>query len=287
MNHKSNKFMRRKFLLFVLLLGVSGINIHAQEIKYETKLNIPYYSDSTVKSDKYISEQCLLDIYYPQNKKNFATIIWFYGGGFKTGKKYLPKALLDQGFCIVTPDYRHSPMVKSPKFIEDGAAAVAWVFKNIESYAGDASQVFVAGHSSGAYLVLMIGLDKRWLKPYSIDANRIAGLISCSGQTITPHIIREERGIPLTKPVVDDCAALYYVRADAPPLLLITGDRELENFGRYEENAYMLRMLKIAGHKESKLYELDGYGHSMTEPAFPLLLNEVRRITEKYKMPNQ
>ena len=278
--------MKRKILLFGLLF-VFIFNLPAQDIRYETRLNIPYYSDSTVKSDKYISEQCVLDIYYPKNKKQFATIVWFYGGGFKTGKKYLPKALLDQGFCIVTPDYRHSPMVKSPAFIEDGAASVAWVFKNIESFGGDASKVFVAGHSSGAYLVLMIGLDKRWLNFHNLDADRIAGLISCSGQTITPYIIREERGIPKETPVVDDFAALYYVRADAPPLLLITGDRELENFGRYEENAYLLRMLKIVGHKESKLYELDGYGHSMTEPAFPLVLNEVRRITEKNKMPDQ
>jgi acetyl esterase/lipase len=276
--------MRRKILLFVLLCA-AGTIINAQEIKYETRLNIPYYSESINRSDKYLSEQCLLDIYYPQNQKKFATIIWFYGGGFKTGKKYFPQALLNKGFCIVAPDYRHSPMVKSPKFIEDGAAAVAWVFKNIESYGGDASQVFVAGHSSGAYLVLMIGLDTRWLGLYNIDANKIAGLISCSGQTITPFIVREERDIPKTRAIVDDLAPLYYVRADAPPLLLITGDRELENFGRYEENAYMLRMLKIVGHKESTLYELDGYGHSMTEPAFPLLLNEVRRITEKNKTP--
>ena len=51
--------------------------------------------------------------------------------------------------------------------------------------------------------------------------------------------------------------------------------------GRYEENAYMMRMMKIAGHTETKLYELDGYGHNMTEPAFPLLLKEVQRIQNK------
>jgi len=31
-------------------------------------------------------------------------------------------------------------------------------------------------------------------------------------------------------------------------------------------------MMKVVGHKETTLYELDGYGHNMTEPAFPLLL---------------
>jgi len=57
----------------------------------------------------------------------------------------------------------------------------------------------------------------------------------------------------------------------------------LEMLGRYEENAYMMRMMKVSGHKKTKLYELDGYGHGMTEPAFPLLLNEVGRIVAEKK----
>jgi hypothetical protein len=42
-------------------------------------------------------------------------------------------------------------------------------------------------------------------------------------------------------------------------------------------------MMKVVGHKKTKLLELDGYGHGMAEPAFPLLLNEVRKITEDKK----
>ena len=129
---------------------------------------------------------------------------------------------------------------------------------------GDTSLIFVSGYSAGGYLTNMIGLDKRWLKTYSIDANRIAGLISFSGHTITHFTIREERGIPGTQPIIDDLAPLYHVRADAPPLILITGDRELEMLGRYEENAYLMRMMKVAGHTKTKLYEMDGYDHGMT-----------------------
>jgi hypothetical protein len=40
-------------------------------------------------------------------------------------------------------------------------------------------------------------------------------------------------------------------------------------------------MMRIAGHKETKLFELQGYGHNMTEPAFPLLLDEVHRIVSE------
>ncbi len=52
--------------------------------------------------------------------------------------------------------------------------------------------------------------------------------------------------------------------------------------GRYEENAYLMRMMKIAGHKQTVLYELDGYDHGgMTEPAFPLLLKYVDKINKQ------
>ena len=71
------------------------------------------------------------------------------------------------------------------------------------------------------------------------------------------------------------------MRSDAPPLLLITGDREKELLGRYEENAYMMRMMKVIGHKNTRIMEMNGYGHGMTYPAFPLLLEEVKRILDE------
>ena len=70
-----------------------------------------------------------------------------------------------------------------------------------------------------------------------------------------------------------------HVRKDAPPLLLITGDRELEILGRYEETAYLWRMMKVAGHTNTELFELDGFNHGqMAEPAHPLLLRFIQKI---------
>jgi acetyl esterase/lipase len=272
-----------KNLLSAILLFILTSLALSQDIKYHTKLNIPYYSESVNQSDKYIKERCVLDVYYPSNIKYFATIVWFHGGGLTGGEKEIPNALKEKGFCVVAVNYRLYPNVKSPKYIEDAAASVAWVFNNIENFGGDTSFIFVSGYSAGGYLTNMIGLDKRWLQVHNIDANKIAGLVSFSGHAITHFTIREERGIPGTQPIIDDLAPLYHVRADAPPLILITGDRELEMLGRYEENAYLMRMMKVAGNTKTKLYELDGYNHGMTEPAFPLLIKEINRIMDEKK----
>lgn len=275
-----------KSLVLMWILFVYCFAASAQDVEYENEFNIPYYNDSIRKFDAYINERCLLDIYYPKNLKDFPTIVWFHGGGLTGGEKHFPSVLKENGYCLVAVNYRLYPKVKSPKFIEDASAAVAWVFNNIKSYGGDTSLIFIAGYSAGGYLTNMIGLDKRWLQTHSIDANRIAGLISLSGHSITHFKIREERGIAETQPIIDDLAPLYHVRADAPPLILITGDRELEMLGRYEENAYMMRMMKVAGHTKTKLYEMDGYDHGMTQPAFPLLLKEVKRIVEEKRKRN-
>lgn len=272
--------MKKLFTIFFLSLTIT---LHSQPTEYELKENIHYYSDTLNQSDKYINERCVLDVYYPKNIKNFPVIVWFHGGGLKGGNKEIPEAFKEKDVGVVAVNYRLSPKVKSPKYIEDAAAAVAWVFKNITKFGGDTSSIFVTGYSAGGYLALMIGLDKSWLQKHNIDANRIAGIISLSGQTITHFTIREERGIPDTQPVVDSLAPLYHIRLDAPPLILITGDREQELLGRYEENAYLMRMMKLVGHRKTKLYELQGYTHDMTYPAFPLMLNEVQKIVEERK----
>lgn len=267
--------------LILLLLLISTYSVNAQQ-QYVTEKNIQYYADSINRKDNYLSTQCTLDLYYPKNGKDFSSIVWFHGGGLTGGKKEIPNALKEKGYAVIGVEYRLSPTAKAPSYIEDAAAAVAWVFNNIEKYGGSRNLIFVSGHSAGGYLGMMITLDKQYLRKYSIDANRIAALIPFSGQAITHYTIRKEQGIINTQPIIDKYAPLYFVREDAPRMLLITGDREQELLGRYEENAYLIRMMKLCGHTKTTLYELQGFNHGgMAEPAFPLLIKEVAADTKE------
>jgi len=270
-------------IAIVFTLTLLMTSVFAQEkIKYKTETSIPYYSKDIMKDDKYMQEMCVVDLYYPTNIEDFPTIVWFHGGGLTGGKREIPEYLKNNGVAVVGVEYRLSPNVKSLECIKDAAAATSWVFKNIEKYGGNTSLVFVSGMSAGGYLTYMVGLDKKYLAAHDIDANNIAGLIPFSGHAITHFTVRKERGIPGEQPIIDEMAPLFHVRADAPPLLIITGDRELEMLGRYEENAYMMRMMKVAGHKRVRIYELDGSNHGqMMYPALPLLLREVKSLSEE------
>ncbi|MGV8134434.1 MAG: alpha/beta hydrolase [Mangrovibacterium sp.] len=261
---------------FVILLMIAK-PLKAQDVTtYRTESDILYREGKDLTA--YMQERCRLDVYYPENKAGFTTIVWFHGGGITGGEKFIPEQWKNKGLAVVAVNYRLNPKVKCPEYIEDAAAAVAWVFRHIDDFGGSAERIIVSGHSAGGYLTSMVGLDKHYLGEYGINTRQIAALIPFSGHTITHFIIRDERGIKGTQPVIDKFAPLYFVAPDAPPLHLITGDREMEMLGRYEENAYMWRMMNVAGHKETFLYELDGFDHGgMAVPAYELTL----RILQK------
>ena len=223
--------------------------------------------------------RCRLDLERPAGGRDCATVVWFHGGGLTAGERQVPAALQGQGLAVAGAGYRLHPEVRAPVYLEDAAAAVAWVFRHVEDWGGARDRIFLAGASAGAYLALLVGLDRRWLAAQGVEADDLAGLISLSGQAVTHFTVRAERGRLPHQPVVDELAPLYHVRGDAPPILLVTGDREQELFGRYEENAYLQRMLRLAGHPAAELIELPGHDHGAVEASgFPLLLDFVRRI---------
>ncbi len=159
---------------------------------------------------------------------------------------------------------------------------MAWVKDNAARYGGDISKVYLAGHSAGGYIVNMLALDRHYLEKYGINPDHdIAAAIPYSGQVITHFAQRRKQNIPELTPTIDSLAPLFHVRGDAAPLLVISGDPEMELYGRYEETAYFVRMMKLNGHKDIVFRRLDGFGHGdMVEPGHLLLLKYIRTRNE-------
>jgi len=262
-----------------MLLVLFSLKIQAQKREI---LNTPYYSQKDI-TDAYQESQCKLDIYLPNNNnKALPVIVWFHGGGLKGGTKAIPEELKNDKFIIVSAAYRLSPKVHAPAFIEDAAASVAWVFNNIQKYGGDTSKIFLSGHSAGGYLALMLTMDASWLLKQNISNNRIKACIPLSPQAITHFTIRAENNIKDVQPVINEFAPMNFIKSTTPIIIDITGDRELELLGRYEENAYFVRMMKLAGNKNISLYELQGFSHgSMHLPGIHLMYQEIDKILNK------
>ena len=258
------------FVIAALLLSVA-----ASSREYEYDKEIAY----RVPADAYMEKMCRLDVAYEKGGEDRPVIVWFHGGGLTGGWRHIPEALLKDGAIVVGGGYRFATEVPVKQILDDAAASVAWVLKNIEKYGGSKSKIYLAGHSAGGYIVAMLGLDKQYLAAYDIDPDKqVAAVVPYSGQSITHFAHRKKMGIPQEKPIIDEMAPLFHVRGDAAPMLIISGDREMEMVGRYEENAYFTRMLRLNGHKDVTFYEVDGFGHGdMADPAHILLLKYVRK----------
>ena len=269
-----------KRLTFLLLFCFVRLGICAQT--YKQVNDISY----TKKTDAYAQERLKLDIYYPEGTKDNPVVVWFHGGGLEAANKEIPRKLKQKGYVVVGVNYRLLPKVTIKETLDDSAEAVAWVFRHISEYGGDPKKIVVTGHSAGGYISLMLCLNKAWLNAYSVDADDVMMYVPFSGQAVTHYNVRKMQGIPPLQVTIDEYAPIYWVRKDCPPLVLICGDRELELYGRYDENQYLARMMKLVGHTQTYLYELDGHGHgSMVEPSFHILETHINKMLGKEVNP--
>ena len=88
-------------------------------------------------------------------------IVFFYGGSWQTGARseygFVAARLARRGFVVAVPDYRLFPEAVFPAFLEDAASAVAWMFRHASEFGGNSAELFLIGHSAGAYNAVMLG----------------------------------------------------------------------------------------------------------------------------------
>lgn len=275
--------MKSKLLiaaLFLIAALSASAQPHPQDKGYNYIQNVSYTSAD--EADAYRKERCVLDIYYPETDKGFATLVWFHGGGLEGGNKELLEGFRRQGFAVVSVNYRLFPKCKCPDYIDDAAMALAWTFDNIEKYGGNKEQIYVSGHSAGGYLTLMLVLAKEYGEKYGLDVDKIAKAYPVSGQTVTHYTIRKERGLPDGIPVIDEYAPMTHAARGGAPMILISGDRNLEMLARWEENAHLQSLLVNFKH-DSVLYEMQGFNHvSVLAPAVALITSDIKKLWREY-----
>lgn len=205
-----------------------------------------------------------LDVYTPTGADGpLPTIVYFYGGSWQNGTKddypFLGEAFASLGYQVVVPDYRLYPEVRFPGFLEDAAAAVAWVAANDGAVGRPASAILLMGHSAGAYNGAMLALEPRWLEAAGVDRGRIAAFAGLAGpyDFLPLHsedlkaIFGPEDERPRTQPI-------NHVSRSAPPMLLATGTDDATVRPKNSRNlAAALRQAGVA--VETPVYERIGH----------------------------
>jgi acetyl esterase/lipase len=200
-------------------------------------------------------------------------VLFLYGGRWQGGDKgqfrFVGQALASRGFVTVIPDYRRYPEVGFPLFIEDGAAAAAWVRDHGGEHGGDAGAVHLIGHSAGAHIAALLALDRSYLAAAGVPPDAIRSFVGLAG----PYDF-----LPLDDPTlelifaVDDLAAtqpITFAGPGAPPALLLHGTDDLTV--RPANSERLAAALAAAGNRvELKLYPNLGHVGLLVALAAPL-----------------
>jgi len=172
-----------------------------------------------------------LDVYVPDVASTGGAarpvIVFWHGGRWEFGDKsdyrFVGAALAESGYVAVIANYRHYPQVKMPGFMDDAARAAQWAVTHAGEFGADPRQLFLMGHSAGAQMAALLALDTRYLQATGA-VPQIAGVIGLSGPydflPLLEADVQDMFGPPALYP---ESQPINYVRADAPPMLLIHG----------------------------------------------------------------
>ena len=202
----------------------------------------------------------LIDVYQPAAGASRAPlVVFFYGGSWSSGERgdyrFVGEALASRGIVAMVADYRLSPAVRYPAFVQDSASAVRWAVDHAARFGADEQRIFVMGHSAGAYNAAMVALDARWLAAVGLAPSRLAGWIGLAGPYDFLPIVDTQTRVAFDWPQTpaDSQPIVHASRASPPALLLAPVEDSVVNSQR--STVAMAARLRTSGVRvESELF---------------------------------
>jgi acetyl esterase/lipase len=201
-------------------LGFLAANVPAVFGSYKRHANIAYGDDAQHRLDVYVPDQAAA---VPR-----AVVVFWHGGRWRFGDKadyrFVGAALAEAGYVAVVANYRHYPQVKMPGFMDDAARAALWAAAHAGEFGGDRQRLYLMGHSAGAHLAALVTLNTGYFAAAGQPAPHIAGVIGLSGPyDFLPLLEADVQDMFGPPQIYAQSQPINFVRADAPPMLLVHG----------------------------------------------------------------
>lgn len=176
-------------------------------------------------------------------------LVYVHGGGWIIGQRQyqglpLMQHLASRGWVCFSVDYRLSPRATFPDHVVDVKRAIAWVKAHAHEYGGDPSFVALAGNSAGGHLAALAALtaDDPSLQPgFEGEDTRVQACVPFYGiydfanrhghwpddgmRSLLERFVMKAT-LAESPHAFDAASPIVHVRADAPPFLIIHGDRD-------------------------------------------------------------
>ena len=153
-------------------------------------------------------------------------LIFVHGGSWSWGDPddydFVARAIAPAGFVTVLAGYRLGEDGRYPAMLEDTAAAIRETARLASQYGGDPTRIVVAGHSAGAYNVVQVALEEKWLAGSGVQLSGAVGL--AGPYDFFPYDKPSSREAFGSVGAGSETQPVNHVRAGAPPMLLIHGE---------------------------------------------------------------
>jgi len=259
----------KKLLLLIALIPVAILiysflkDSAATELKI---LNTAISLSSNLKVEKQVvfdtNKNLKLDIYSNKDWKagvKRPVLVFFYGGGWSWGDKdyftFVADSFVKKGYLVVIPNYTLYPTATYPEFVKDGAKAIAWVNRHITEYGGDNDNLFVAGHSAGAYIAAMVAFNDQYLAAEHQSTSIIKAVAGIAGPyNFTP---KEQQYIDIFgEENFDDMRIANHLNGNEPPALLIHSEGDT-TVGLFNQQIMAEALTNSADKVETLIYGKD------------------------------
>lgn len=199
---------------------IKTLNVFVPDEGYELRKGVSYGELPRQKMDIYVPKA------NTQVKRK--VVVFFYGGSWESGAredyKFVGETLTSKGFIAVIPDYRIYPEVKFPGFMADPAKAAAWVKLHANEFGGDAEHIFLAGHSAGAHIAVMLSVNPEYLAGENLNYSDFAGTIGLAGPyDFLPLKSQRLKDIFGAESERWKSQPIEFVTGKNPPMLLLVG----------------------------------------------------------------
>lgn len=144
-----------------------------------------------------------LDIYLPEGAgSDLPVLIYFHGGGFTHGYKewmgLSAPSITAAPAIFISVSYTLAPFEQYPVHLNDGLAALAWVYRNSRSIGASADRIFIGGHSAGAMLAAHMALRRDLYAAHGLPEDVIKGCFPSSGTyDMRDPLVYGEQPVPL------------------------------------------------------------------------------------------
>jgi acetyl esterase/lipase len=250
----------------------------------------PKYTTNTVRRDiPYCNDQAL-DIYYPRTAvyEKAPSVIYMHGGGWQintksseTNQLAVIDGLRDEGFAVISIDYRKLPEYYFPKPVSDALCSVRFLRANNEALGIDSEKIGIYGFSAGGHLAAMVGLLDSQNEfnegPYKEQSSRVKAVATLAGIFSFEEAVRynNELKIRYFMNGADTKVGqpISYVSPDDPPFLLVHGLQD--QYVAPEQDQVLSGALKTAGVTHTILHVQNAeHGLGPVEAGAPTPSNE-------------